>query len=153
MADAFVSKDKQYEYVTGQVARATEWSRQAFRHYVQVYSALVGGAIWLSMDTRITGSLRETYPWLSNGAVSLLAFVAIALVFDALRSWRANRFAQVHLGRPNEIPPPRMIFSTPKWGWSGMVELAIGIAIAASCAFFWWQNPFGVPLPTAVPGH
>jgi hypothetical protein len=56
-----VSREKQYEYVTNQIVRSGQYSRQAFRHYVQVYSAIVGGSIWLSMDARITGQLRETY--------------------------------------------------------------------------------------------
>ena len=132
---ATISVEKQYEYITRQIQRNGDTAHLVFRHYVQVYSAIVGGSIWLSMQSNVSTASRTRFAWLSDGLVILLTVVAVVSVVDALRAWRANRIAQSKLGRPGEIPLPRI----PP---SGVAEIAILLVIIAACCFFCAFNPF-----------
>jgi hypothetical protein len=103
--------------------------------FLQLFSAIVGGSIWLSLQPSIKPSARLAYAFLSDMAVTITTFVVVVMVVDNLRSWRRYRISISEMGtgvgftRPNLFP-------------SALSETAMLIGILAACGSFWLYNPF-----------
>src|SRR5258708_1235649 len=96
-----VPVEKEYEYVSAQVRFHMDKIFDAFKMFIQVFSAIVGGAIWLSLQEAIRPR-THMYVVLSDWLVILLAVVSCAIVAENWRAWRSNRHAQSRLGGKDE---------------------------------------------------
>jgi hypothetical protein len=65
--------------------------------FVQLFSAIVGGAIWLSSQPTVTSEASKIYINLSNVLVSLVTLIASVMVFEDYRIWWGYRIAQSKL--------------------------------------------------------
>jgi hypothetical protein len=134
-----ISNDKQFEYLGSQVKKHVQRSIEAFKLFLQIFSAIVGGSIWLSLQSSLTSPFRHRYVILTDAAAILLAAVVIVMVLDNLRAWRGYRIAMSNLAgkRPDgdyAIPLPLMR--------SAITERAILFGIAVVTMLFCFENPF-----------
>ncbi len=135
-----ISAEKQYDFITSQIAARLKEARDAFKLFIQIFTAIVGGSVWLATTEKIQPAAKSQYAILSSLVVVVVAIAMIVMVLDALRGWYANRKAQVLLGglddngRPN-IPPPRI----PPSGVSEMAMIATMIIASSGFCLF---NPF-----------
>lgn len=127
-----VSEDKEFEYVTTQIVKHVERTVDAFKLFTQLFSAIVGGAIWLSIQPSVSPEAAKTYSHLSVGLVILVTVIASIIILENYRVWRAFRVAQSRL--VPHVPRPKR--SSEKTGW-----LMI-LCMVAGCVLFWWFNPF-----------
>jgi len=74
-----ISEEKQYEYVGSIVTDRIDRIRDAFKLFLQLFSIIVGGSIWLSMQ-KISPDARQTYLLVSDTLVCLVIFVTGVLV-------------------------------------------------------------------------
>jgi hypothetical protein len=135
-----ISAEKQYDFITSQIAARLKEARDAFKLFIQIFSAIVGGSVWLATTEKIQSEAKSQYATLSSLLVVVLTLAMTVMIVDALRGWYANRKAQVQLGgldpagRPN-IPPPRI----PP---SGISEMAMTMTMIAAASGFCLFNPF-----------
>jgi hypothetical protein len=133
---AMISDEELYKTLCDMLAERNRNALDAFKLFISLYSAIVGGAIWLS--TQAT-KMPVSYGRLSTGVVILVTFVAIVLVIEAKRGWWGYRKAQSELVGKNDqgkyrIPPPKL-FPTV------ITEGAMVIAMAVAGFGFYWFNP------------
>jgi len=127
-----VSKDKEFEYVTSQIIKHVERSVDAFKLFAQLFSVIVGGAIWLSIQSTIDSEATKTYAVLSDILVTLVTVITSLMILENYRAWRGFRNAQVKLAP--HVPPPS--WRAQLVGWE-MVACMV-----AGCGLFWLFNPF-----------
>lgn len=136
-----ISTDKQYEFLTSQTTAHSERSLDAFKLFIQIFSAIVGGSIWLSVQGRWTLDQRHSFSTLSNILVCLIAFVTIAMISDNLRAWHGYRVAISKLSENEQgisaIPAPRMLTSP-------ITEFSILSGLLIASAIFIYFNPFSI---------
>jgi hypothetical protein len=135
-----VTDDKQYEFVSKQVRYHNEKIIGAFKLFIQLFSAIIGGTIWLSLQPHITATRALSYAHISDILVTVLALFSSLWVFENLRAWHGYRGAQHRLGgldahgKP-KIPAPRLLRAS-------VSEAAMILIIAAATFLFWRFNPF-----------
>src|SRR5262249_17109839 len=114
--------------------------------FVQLFSAIVGGAIFLSVQPgKRSPQSNFEYALLSDLAVGLTALVTIVLILETMRSRRGDRERISELGGKNfyveyHIPLPRRSAKA--------VELTMVFSIFVACAGFIILNPFSSPYLT-----
>jgi hypothetical protein len=131
-----ITDEHLYKTLCDMIAERNRNALDAFKLFVALYSAIVGGTIWLSAQAT---QPKAPYAWLSNGVVILLTLVASILVFEAKRGWWGYREAQSKLVEKYEandlrIPPPKLFPTVVTEG-----AMLIGMVIA--CIGFVWFNP------------
>ena len=129
--DAEVSKDKEFEYVTSQIIRHIDRSVDAFKLFAQLFSLIVGGAIWLSIQSSVKCGANLTYARVSDGLVVLVTLITSLMVFEDYRAWRNFRTAQSKL--VPHVDPPAWRSEITKW--------AMILCMVAGCALFLRFNP------------
>ncbi len=87
-----ISEEKQYEYIGSVITDRLDRARDAFKLFLQLFSAIAGGSIWLSMQ-KILDSTRDTYILVSDALVVLVFVVTGTMVYEALRGWWGYRDA------------------------------------------------------------
>jgi len=135
-----ISDETQYRSVTSQIADRLNRATNALKLFVQTFSAIVGGSIYLATGVSAVSGARPQYALLSNVAVTLLTFVCSIIVLEALRGWYGYRKVQAQLGGvgsngKHNIPPPKLFPA-------GLAEIAMVIGMLAACGLFWRFNPF-----------
>jgi hypothetical protein len=135
-----VSVDKEYEFVSEQIRFHVDKVYESFKLFIQLFSAIVGGSIWLSAQ----GSPKvTTYIYLSDFLVFLIAAPSIIMIVEHWRAWRGYRHAQNRLGGKDENGKELIPLPSPILSWSSATEFAmIGTMIIGTCLFWVW-NPFG----------
>lgn len=131
-----ISDEQLYKTLSEMIAERNKNALDAFKLFISLYSAIVGGSIWLS--TQANRNL-PAYGRLSSGVILLVTLVAVVLVIEAKRGWWGYRKAQSELVGKNEtgryrVPPPK-IFPTI------LTEGAMVIAMVLAAAGFLWFNP------------
>jgi hypothetical protein len=135
-----VSEDKEFEYVTSQIVKHVERSVDAFKMFAQLFSAIVGGSIWLSTQPNISSEALKTYSNLSIGLVCVVTLIASFIILENYRTWRGFRQAQSKL-MPHVPQPKRRAEMT------GRVMI---FCMITGCGLFWWFNPFILPSKTGT---
>ena len=135
-----ISPEKEYEFVSGQVRYHNEKIIESFNLFIKLFSGVVGGSIWLTLQHGMTATRAASYARVSDGLACFLALLACLMIAENLRAWHGYRWAQVRLAGKNEkgeyrIPPPRIIRSSVTEG--GMM-LSVILAVVFYCLF----NPF-----------
>ena len=132
-----ISDEKQYEYIGSVIIDRIDRVRDAFKLYLQLFAAIVGGSIWLSTQN-ISPVARRTYAFVSNALVGLLIVVTVIMVYAALRSWWRSRETMSNFdGGQYPIPGPEF--------QAIVAEIAMLLCMIASAAIFFCFNPFLVP--------
>jgi hypothetical protein len=129
-----LSDDAQYRWLTSQIADRVNKCTDALKLFVQMFSAIVGGSIYLASAQTLTPAMPLTYRWLSSVATLLLTGVCVAIIIDARRSWCGYRRSLTTLFP--EIPAPKVIRSS-----FVPAVMVLGMLIAAAL-FCCWFNPF-----------
>lgn len=69
-----ISEDEQYKYIGTVITDRIDRTRDGFKLYVQLFSAIVGGSVWLSVQKdflQLAQQAKPTYSCLSNVLVGL----------------------------------------------------------------------------------
>ncbi len=136
-----VSVDKEYEFVSAQVRFHIDKIFDSFKLFIQLFSAIVGGSIWLSLQPNMVAK-AHTYAAISNALVMLIAALCLVMVVEHNRAWRGNRKAQTRLGGKDETGKDRI---PPPGSWrSSSTEIAMGLTVVAAVYLFWRYNPFTI---------
>jgi hypothetical protein len=106
-----------------------------FRLFVQLFSALVGGAVALRLQ--YAEDIPASFVTLSDYLAVLIPIAATILVGDAFQSWLGYRKKLSEVAGKDEegkniIPPPR-------W-WPSSVWFMF-LVMLISCVLFVWFNP------------
>jgi TRAP-type C4-dicarboxylate transport system permease small subunit len=134
-----VSDDKQYEFVSSQVQVYNQRIADAFKLFIQLFSAIVGGSVWLSIQSHInTKSVR--FERLSDILVILVAVFCTISILENLRAWRGYREAQSRLGGTDEAGQPRI--PGPKDFRNSKEEGTMMATMFLSAGLFCYFNPF-----------
>jgi hypothetical protein len=137
-----ISVDKHCELLTEHIRDQLKRISDAFRLFVQLFTGIVGGSIWLRVEhAKDLETSRPVFERVSNGLVFLVFFVCAILIADNLRAWRSYRLALSKAagkagGHPI-IPPPNLFVSA----WPDVVMI---VAMAGAVWLFWRNNPFSV---------
>jgi hypothetical protein len=124
-----------YKSLSDMIADRNRNAIDAFKLFISLYSAIVGGTIWLSaQSTKVLASFEP----LSNHAVELVTSVAILMVYEAKRGWWGYRKTQSKLaGKTTDgkhrIPPPKLR--------AVLTEVVIAICMIIACWQFIQFNP------------
>ena len=127
-----VSEDKEFEYVTSQIVKHVERSVDAFKMFAQLFSLIVGGAIWLSIQSNVGHKATAMYMWLSDILVLVVTFIISMMIYEDYRAWRNFRTAQSKLVPHLPLPAARAEIIK----WEMIACMAVG------CVLFWLFNPF-----------
>ncbi len=131
-----IEDKQQYDFFTDQITRKGVATYDAFKLFLQMFSAIVGGSIWLRLQ--IDGEAPLSYEYLSDALVVLLALVGVVLVIDNARSWWRYRVRLVEIvgDSAHRVPPP-------KWD-SVIAQFLMSVAMIAVTVMFVAFNPFKV---------
>lgn len=130
-----IDKAKVYDFLVAQAAARSAASIDVFKMFLRLYSAIVGGSIWLSLQTGISVADQQKYALLSNLAVGITTFVVVVMVVDNLRSWHAYRTDISKLGQGPGFSPPQLFPSA-------ISEAAMLLGTLGASVAFWVWNPF-----------
>jgi hypothetical protein len=125
-----VSEDKEFEYVTSQIIKHVERSAEAFKMFSQLFSLIVGGAIWLSIQSKVPHP--KTYAALSDIVLGLVTVITSLMILENYRGWRGFRIAQLKF--TPEVPSPTWRAECIKW--------AMIACMATGWFLFLLFNPF-----------
>jgi hypothetical protein len=126
-----ISAEKRYEFVTGRLQYHNEKIIEAFKLFIQVISAIVGGAIWLSL-VKEPPKGHENYWLLADILVVCLAAMTTITVIANVIAWFGYRTAEHELNP--KAPKPRHF-------WSYWNELAMLAVIVIASGLFIRFNP------------
>src|SRR5580704_7936260 len=118
------------------IAERNRNALDAFKLFIGLYSAIVGGAIWLSTQV---AEPKPRYAWLADVVVLLVTFVASILVFEAKRGWLGYRKRQSELAGKDEVGRDRIKYPT-LWP-TALTEGAMVAGMLGACAVFVSFNP------------
>jgi len=126
-----ISDEKQFEFVSAQISFFGQRQLDVFKLFLQLFSAIVGGSIWISLNKEILDANKAKLAWLSIILVWLILFIISVFAGENLRSWHGYRKASARLDddNPNQehrIPPPRW---WPRMMWE--IVAISGMAVAA----------------------
>ncbi len=127
-----VSDDKQYEFVSGEIASRNGRIYETRGQFIRVFSAVVGGSIWLSSQKEMASKFL-TYEILSDVIVILMTVISCASIWANLKSWEGYRLAQSRL-EPS-IPKPNFYKASRE-------ELILMVVMLLASLLFMIFNPF-----------
>jgi hypothetical protein len=130
-----ITDEQLYKSLSDMIAERNRNALDAFKLFISLYSAIVGGTIWLSTQTPTC--VPPSYEWLSSAAAGLLTVVTIVLVYEAKRGWWGYRKAQSELvgktaNGKYRIPPPKLF---PTVLTEGVMVICMAVAGIAFILF------------------
>jgi len=131
-----ISPEKQFEFITRQIAANTTRMYDAFKLFVQLFSAIVGGSVWLSIQH---ASAANAYANILNVLAFLVTVIAALTVIVNLSSWYRYREAQSLLTA--DAPSPELRAPPPRFWPSAVVQIGQVLCMLAACILFWIFNP------------
>jgi hypothetical protein len=82
-----VSEEKHFEFAVSVVAERHQATRNAFKLFLQLFSVIIGGSIWLTMQPTFSASAKGKFIFVSDTLVLLVIIVTGAMVLEDLRGW------------------------------------------------------------------
>lgn len=132
-------EDEHYKFLTAQIAARDMRPVEYLKLYIQFYTAVIGGSIWLrSQHPTQDRPVLARYAILSDTLMVLGSIVTILLVIDCFKSWHGYRKAQANFAKQFEtfdVPHPKL-----KAGI--FMELGIISCVTATALIFMVFNPF-----------
>jgi hypothetical protein len=137
-----ISDEKIFDYFASratQTANDTGWGLKLF---LPIYSAILGGSIWLSIQ--LTETIPPSYKYVSDTLMILLTLVCVCADLDNLRAWYISRrsLAQMTAHSDCPIPSPGKVFLT--------IDVLLCLGMLVACGMFVCFNPFSFPLHHSV---
>jgi hypothetical protein len=133
-----ITDDKLYEVLTDLIAERKNGCDNAFKLFVKLYTAIVGGAA--AIGAVVPQPMRPVYAHVSVMLVIVVTVVTSILLFEAKRGWWEYRKAQSRIvadnspNRSYHIPPPKV--------WPTLIaEIVMGAAMWVACALYWAFHP------------
>lgn len=132
-----ISDEKHFDYIGAIITDRIDRSRDALKLFLQLFSAIVGGSIWLSIQPNISEAARKAYERASNGLVVLLVVVTVATICRAAIGWWKYREKLSTFDLGNDHVPP------PTYGAIFAEGLMVICVVIAGC-FYISFNPFAI---------
>jgi hypothetical protein len=130
-----------YIYVCSQVRYFVERIHASFEFFVKLYSAVLGGTIWLSVQPGITAEKSTKFLVTSNALVIGLTLLSCFKLWDNVRAWRGYRHAQVKLTGLDEHGHPK---TPPPKNWPTHFEqIVVTAAMIGAAILYCVFNPLG----------
>jgi hypothetical protein len=106
-----LSREKHCEFLSANVRHRTDALMSWFKLFVQMYGAIVGGALVLRLQYK--GEITAKFIILSDVLAGLVAVASIGMVYDAHRAWKGHRKKLTEVAGKDEsgndvIPPPNL---------------------------------------------
>jgi hypothetical protein len=134
-----LDNDKHCEILGANARVAGDAMRDGFKMFVQLMSAIVGGAIALRLSgSSIEQSTRQTeIARLADGFVMFVGIVSGLLIADSFRSWRRNRTTlTTAAGKRNGENVVQAL------DWQSWITITVMEIVIAGCVLaFWIWNP------------
>jgi hypothetical protein len=136
-----LSVEKHCEMLSANVRERSASIYDGFKLFVQLFSALVGGAVVIRLYP--TKDVPSSFTNLSNGLAVLITGASVLLVLNAFWSWWGQRKRLSEVAGKDEagkdiIPAPRM----------GLRQASVWIMVVVmlvACALFLRCNPLRMP--------
>jgi len=136
-----ISDDKIFDFIATRANQTSNDTEVGLKLFVPMYSAILGGSIWLS--DRLGNSTPHKFVYLSNALVLLLTFVCIYIVIDNLRAWWGYRIQIAEITKDSKHS-----ISQPRWD-SAIIELVLCLGMLGAGGMYVWFNPFSVAIACA----
>jgi hypothetical protein len=134
-----VSPDAYFVFVTEHVEWLNERIIATYNSFWRLYSAIVGGSIWLSLQPGLFAAKSHVYAVISTITVVGLALVSCSLIVENVRSWRGYRLT-LHELSLDEVGAHRM--PKPHTLRRSASEVVMMLAMVVAAGLFGWFNPF-----------
>jgi hypothetical protein len=138
-----LSNEKHCEMLAANARVAGDAMRDGFKLFVQLFSAIVGGAIALRLTSSVDPKLLAAVAPLAEGLVVFVGVVSAGLILDSFRSLRRQRRRLTEVGgkKPNgeDVVKP---LDFQSWITITIMEIVIVVSILA----FWQWNPLRLPV-------
>ena len=132
-------EEEHYKFITTQIIRRDHLAIEYLKTYVQFFTAIVAGSVWLRTHAEHPIKLYlKKYTFLSNAMVLIAAALTIVLVFNNLRSWYGYRQAQAVIATDSN----KFFVPTPKRSTIYYMESVVVISVVLSSIAFVYANPF-----------
>lgn len=128
-----ISDEKIFDFVSKRVEQTSADTEAGLKLFLPMYSAVLGGSIWLS--DKLGKTVPSKYEYLSDALISLLTLVCIYIVVDNLRAWWGYRNQLFELSKKSAHKIPR-----PQW-WAAIMEVVLCAAMLVACVMFILFNP------------
>ena|SRR5262249_54104793 len=130
-----LSVEKHCEMLSANVRDRIAAMFEGFKLFVQLFSALVGGAVVLRLQ--YPKGIPASFVTLSNLLAILITIAGVIMVGDALRSWHGHRQKLSELAGKdtagNDVIPPARWHPSSAW--------FMLLAMLVACVLFWLFNP------------
>ena len=132
-----LSVDKHCEILTSHMRDRISSMRGGFKNFIQMYSAIVGGVVVLSLQYR--DKIPPSFETLSNILISLVYFMATIHIVEELCSWYRLRKKLSAIAGMDQFHKPLIPF--PKIWPSMIIELAMLAVMLIAFVVFYMFNP------------
>jgi hypothetical protein len=134
-----LSVDKHCEMLTDQIRDRNKHIMNAFKLYVQMFSAIVGGSVALRLQS--AGKVPVSFSWLVDALALLVFLITAVIISDNVRGWHEYRQRLSEIaGRDRNHNP---IVPLPTLWKSKRVEVGMIGVMAISLVAFWLFNHCG----------
>jgi len=127
-----LSDDKHCELLSAGIRDRMLSIQSDFKSFVQLFSALVGGAVAL----RLQYKAHPTFACAADALALLITFTYCLLIFDAFRAWHGYRVRLSEVAGQDIIPPPHMT--------SMITVIVMIVVIVFAFVGFVFFNPFRI---------
>jgi hypothetical protein len=131
-------EEEHYKFIVSQIAVRDMRSYEYLKTYVQFFSAIVGGSVWLRTQSHFNKAHLARYTLLSDLVMALGCFVTVMLIIDTFKSWHGYRRAQAQIARIEgkfHVPDPKVAAGL-------LMELGCLLCVIISTIGFLVFNPF-----------
>src|SRR5690242_3363677 len=115
-----VTRDAEFSWLTSQIAAHRAMPMPAFALFIQTFSAIIGGSIWLSYEKKVDAVAKWRFVVLTDAAVIILAATISVLVWASWRGWKSYRSTHSKIMGLN---PPETFF--PGISWFAMIAAMV----------------------------
>ena len=129
-----ISEEKIFDFLAMRANQTSNDTEAGLKLFIPMYSAILGGSIWLSDKLGRKAPLE--YKYLSDALVILLAIVCIYIVLDNLRAWWGYRVWLSEMTKESNFPLQR-----PRWS-SAVIEFVLCAGMVGACFMYTQFNPF-----------
>lgn len=131
-----------YQHLNTEVASRSTLIEQKFDLFIKLFSAVVAGSVWLSLQSDLSASQRAAYAIVSNFLVWWLAAMGVIMVSAHYEAWRGYRRAQSQHGPHSLAGEPKV--PPPTFPMGLMTILPMIATMAAAAIGFTVYNPMAI---------
>jgi hypothetical protein len=132
-----LSVEAEYKFVSDITKYKSDLIHNTFDRFLKIFTAIVGGSIWLSLQKNVT-STNNDYYFLADTAAALLSIFSALIIADDFRSWFGYRERSSALGGESN---GRLRIKRPTIWPAFIVPSLMITAITTSSVLFAIYNP------------